>query len=168
MNLIVLCGPKRVFPWLQPRESRKRQPTVRLLQFDRMFSPPRGYLAAPRRSLLRQTWCGADHNERRQQRPSSSPKLHLDTLRNTTPCFGTSAVYELCRVPMSLRSHRSRSFADAAGAPTCLKFSVIFSSDSPRLNSPTALEPSAKGLTQISSGPSSHTRCPCSPLWSWF
>src|SRR5467141_1483536 len=97
---------------------------------------------------------------------SPAPESHFDTFRNTTPCLGTSAVYEFCTVPRSLRSHKSRRFADD-GAPMALKSSVIFSVDSPRLNSPAACEPSASGFTQISSGPSSHTRWPCTPLASW-
>src|SRR5688572_32566409 len=73
----------------------------------------------------------------------------LPILRSTAPCLGTVVVKPSCITPRSLRCHKSRTGCRPF-RPSCVHCTVTGAACSPRLNSPTAIVPSASVRAQIS------------------
>src|SRR5262249_37288998 len=91
--------------------------------------------------------------------------VHFAIFSNTTPWDGTSALKLSEVFPRSTCFQRSRTLCEPL-RPMSLHFAVTLAALSPRLNSPTAWPPSARGLAQTSRSPSLATRTPCLPSLS--
>ena len=95
-------------------------------------------------------------------------RYHIANRRTSlTPCRGTGAEYRPSNSPASCCRQRSRTRCVPC-TPRSAHFAVTTPSTSPRLNSPTAFEPSSMSLAQTSSSPSFATRWACSPRGSRF
>src|SRR3569833_274282 len=110
-----------------------------------------------------------------RQRPEPAPRSREvvaasgappDTRYAATPCAGTLAelappVVEVAPVHTSVRVN------DVPESPLCAAVVLTVVVALPRLSSPTATDPSARGLAKTSTLPSSRTRRPPAPRRSW-
>src|SRR5579862_6106255 len=92
---------------------------------------------------------------------------YFEIFTSITPCRGTEASKWSENFPRSCWRHRSRTFRFPA-RPRSDQAAFTVVSSSPRLNSPTAFEPSSRSLAQTSTAPVFATRPACRPSGSWL
>src|SRR5271170_476824 len=131
----------------RPRECVAREKVMSALAAVLIFSPQKTRRHA--KSNHCQQICGNDcpvevahwivHRE------VIAPETFCQTRINTTPWRGTEMLKEFLNLPKSFCRHRSRT-CNLPLSPRSDQLTVTWVSVSPRLNRPTAFEPSAKSL----------------------